>query len=373
MQKIKILWVLPSLAGGGAERVVVTLLRHLDRDRFESSLAVVNMQNAIYLGDLPGDVELLDLKCKRVRYALPRILMLVRKRRPDIVFSTLGHLNLAIAFLKPLLPKCTHYVAREASVVSKVRYLHRWPRLVSWLYRCLYRRFDRIICQSQPMLEDLLNTYNLPPGKALVIPNPIDVELVRKRSLETFQLSGFHQDRFNVVVAGRLSHEKGMDVLLQAVAMCGDIPINVVVLGEGMLRQDLENQAHVLGVSNRVKFIGFQPNPYPYFACADLFVLSSHVEGFPNVVMEALICGTPVVATPCAEMLTQILGDGANGWLAERIDAGALAEALRSAATLPRRTPRRQELEARFDVRQIIQQYQKLLEEIHHAHESCFT
>ncbi|MGA9853999.1 MAG: glycosyltransferase [Gammaproteobacteria bacterium] len=369
MQKIKILWILPSLAGGGAERVIVTLLRHLDRDRYQPVLAVVNMRNAVYLDDLPEDVKLLDLKCKRVRYALPKILWLIRKQRPDIVFSTLGHLNLAIALLKPLLPKRTHFVAREASVVSKVRYLHRWPRLVSWLYRCLYRRFDLIICQSQPMLDDLLTTYGLPQGKAVVVPNPIDVELVHKRSLDKIQLLGFDQNRFNVVVAGRLSHEKGLDILLEAVAMCGDIPVNVVILGEGTLRPVLENQALVLGVRNRVKFIGFQPNPYPYFAHADLFVLSSYVEGFPNVVMEALICGTPVVATPCAEVLTQILADGVNGWLAARINAGALAEVLRSAVSLPRQTPRQQALEARFGVGQIILQYQKLLEDRHRVRE----
>jgi len=363
-QKKKLLFVLPSLAGGGAERVIVTLLRHLDRNRYQLSLAAVNMRNAVYLGDLPGDVELIDLDCKRVRYALPKLLLLIRGRRPDMVFTTLGHLNLVIALLKPLLPRHTHYVAREASVVSKVMYLHRWPWLMSYLYRHLYGRFDSVVCQSQPMLEDLLQTYVLPSGKAVVIPNPIDLELVRARSQADIPLLGFKQNCFNVVAAGRLSPEKGMDLLLQAVSMCGDIPINVVILGEGPMRQVLENQVLTLGIGNRMKFIGFQPNPYSYFAHADLFVLSSRVEGFPNVVLEALACGTPVVATPCTAVLKDILADGVNGWLAPDISAGGLAEALRTAFTLPRRVPALQDLEARFGVRQVVAQYEQLLSKV---------
>ncbi len=112
--------LIPSLRGGGAERVIVALLRHLDRTKFRLMLAVVDMREAAYQDYVPNDVELIDLGCSRVRYALPKIIRLIWQQRPEVVFSTLGHLNLALAIVRPLLPDGVRYVAREACVVSEV-------------------------------------------------------------------------------------------------------------------------------------------------------------------------------------------------------------------------------------------------------------
>ena len=108
-----------SQRGGGAERVIVTLLRHLNRLDFRLGLAVVDMRGGGYRDDVPEDVEFIDLRCTRVRYALPKIMRLIWQRRPDVVFSTLGHLNLALAMLRPLLPNGVRYIGREACIVSE--------------------------------------------------------------------------------------------------------------------------------------------------------------------------------------------------------------------------------------------------------------
>src|SRR5215831_17623412 len=102
--RTRVLFLIPTLTGGGAERVIVTILRHLDRGRFLPILAVVNTRDAAFMDDVPADVEFIDLRCRRVRYALPKLLKLIRQRRPDVVLSTLGYLNLALAILRPLLP-----------------------------------------------------------------------------------------------------------------------------------------------------------------------------------------------------------------------------------------------------------------------------
>ncbi len=135
----QILFLIPSLRGGGAERVIVTLLRHLDRSRFSLALGVVDMHGADYLEDMPMDVELIDLGCLRVRYALPKIVWLIRQRRPTVVFSTLGHLNLALAIIRPLLPDGIRYVARETSIVSEMLRGYPLTGLWRWAYRHFYR------------------------------------------------------------------------------------------------------------------------------------------------------------------------------------------------------------------------------------------
>ena len=151
-----ILFILPTLAAGGAERVVVTLLRRLDRSRFRLALAVVSLKRAAFLDEVPKDVELINLGGRRVLATLPAIVRLIRNRRPDVVFSTLGHLNLALASIRPMLPNDVRYVAREASIVSENIRDELFPWLWAFAFRRVYRRFDAVICQSKWMRDDLV-------------------------------------------------------------------------------------------------------------------------------------------------------------------------------------------------------------------------
>ena len=329
-----ILFLIPSLQGGGAERVVVTLLQHLDRSKFHLALAVVDTREAAYRDDVPEDVEFIDLGCTRVRYALPKIVRLIWQRRPDVVFSTLGHLNLALAIIRPLLPNGVRYIARETSIVSEnIRSCGR-PSLWRWAYRRFYGRFDSVVCQSQYMRDDLMANFALSAHKAVVINNPVDMDRVRQLAAAPLE-TGFEPTRgedgaapIQLVAAGRLSSEKGIDLLIEALALCGNPRLRLTILGEGPLRGDLERLARDKGVSQQVRFAGFQKNPYPFFARADAFVLSSRFEGFPNVVLEALACGTPVIAMPAPGGVKEILEGMPGCVLAESVSAESLAEAI---------------------------------------------
>ena len=159
----RVLFLIPTLTGGGAERVVVTLLQHLDRRRFDLALAVVDTRGAAFRDEVPPDVEFIDLGCRRVRHALPKLVRLLRRRRPDVVLSTLGHLNLALSIVRPLLPGSTRYIARETTVVSHGIAEYPRPRLWAWAYRRFYGRFDRVICQSRGMRTDLVEAFGLAP------------------------------------------------------------------------------------------------------------------------------------------------------------------------------------------------------------------
>jgi glycosyltransferase involved in cell wall biosynthesis len=323
----RVLFLIPTLTGGGAERVVVTLLQHLDRRRFDLALAVVDTRNAAFRDQVPSDVEFIDLGGRRVRHALPKLIRLLWRRRPDVVLSTLGHLNLALAIVRPLLPAGVRYLARETTVVSMGILEYQRPQFWAWAYRRYYGRFDRVICQSRAMRDDLLTGFALDANRMVVIHNPVD----RGRIMEACSAApplAAPPGLLHLVAAGRLSAEKGFDLLVDALALAQRHDLHLTILGEGPLRAELEARALARGVSARVHFAGFQRNPYPTIAAADLFVLSSRYEGFPNVVLEALACGTPVIATPAPGGVREIL-DGVDGCMvASDIGAAALARAI---------------------------------------------
>lgn len=355
---LEILFLVPSLRGGGAERVMVTLCRHLDRTCFRPSLAVVDTANASYLQDVPEDVEVIDLHSKRVRGAIPRILSLIWRRRPRIVFSTLGQLNLVLAAMRPLLPRDVQYVAREASIVGLLPSVYNVPRWWFWAYRTLYPRFDKVVCQSRAMKDDLVENFAVPAAKTVVINNPVDIARIRQLSLQEENPIGDTHSTLRLVAAGSLVAVKGFDILLAAMArLAVTRPFCLTVLGDGPLRQDLERQVEDLGLSACVRFVGFKANPYPYFRQADAFVLCSRFEGFPNVVLEALACGTPVVATPGAGGVREVV-EGIQGCvLADDQSPESLARALE-------RFPGGLRVDAsvmqRYSVPSIVEQYQSM-------------
>ena len=359
----RVLFLIPTLTGGGAERVIVTLLKHLDRSRFELALAVVDTRDAVFRPDVPADVEFIDLGQRRVRHALPRLVRLIWQRRPDVVFSTLGHLNLALAILRPLLPSSPRFIARESNVPSQQLRCEPHPRLLGWLYRRFYRNHDVVVCQSRTMLVDLESNFALPRDRGIVIHNPVDVGRLQRLAaadIDEFPATGGTTSRLRLVSAGRLAEQKGFDLLIEAIALLRDIDLELTILGEGPLRADLEALTRRLGQQRRVRMVGFQSNPYAWFARADAFVLSSRYEGLPNVVLEALACGTQVIATPAAGVATEILQGVPGSVLSTEASAAAIAAAIRRWIGM-KRTPVPDSALAPFALGHVLQQYEALL------------
>jgi glycosyltransferase involved in cell wall biosynthesis len=162
------------------------------------------------------------------------------------------------------------------------------------------------------------------------------------------------------VTAGRLSHEKGFDLLIEALAQCGNPRLRLTILGDGPLRRDLENLVSARGLDAQVRFLGFQKNPYPYFKEADAFIMSSRYEGFPNVVIEAMACGTPVISTPLGPV-KEILSLTGGGTIADAFTAEALAKAINSVQVGQRIPPGAVEP---FAAATILKEYTQLLLEV---------
>jgi glycosyltransferase involved in cell wall biosynthesis len=332
---------IPNLGGGGAERVVTTITQHLNRELWSITLIVIQKDDTVYRNSIPSDVSYINLRISRVRYALPKIISILWKRRPDIVFSTLGHLNLAIAIIRNILPKQIMFIARESSIVSFMNQYHRHPNALSWLYRKFYSNFDVVISQSHLMAKDLIDNFNVPREKIKIINNPVDILHIRNLSNSLIISDNSINNWQNyagikLLAVGRLSPEKGFDILIKSIHQCRDLPLRLLILGTGKMFDQLSDMVFKLNMSDIVTIHDFVANPYPLMAAADGFVLSSHFEGFPNAVLEALTLGTPVISTPAPGGLFDIVNNIDGCRVAAAINSDSLSEELRSWCTSKR-------------------------------------
>lgn len=347
-QRLSVMFAIPHLArGGGAERVMITLLQRLDRTRFEPSLMVLDAARNELTGELPADVPVIDLGVHRVRHAWRPLRAALRETRPQVLLSGLGHLNLMIAMLRPLLARELAVIGRETAVVTEFNAEFGTAKLRNLAYRHFYPRLDLVICQSQDMRDDLVGTLGFPADRTRLVPNPVDVERVRARAklpaadaesawgAEPAQ--GADRKPLRLVAIGRLAPQKGIDLLLQAIAQLPADYCRLAIVGEGPERARLEAMADALKLRDRVAFRGYQSNPHAFLGRADALVLSSRYEGLPNVVLESLAIGTPVIAMPCPGGLKEIAGRTGGMTLAESIDSSALANAIQRFAALPDR------------------------------------
>jgi glycosyltransferase involved in cell wall biosynthesis len=358
------LFVLPSLAGGGAERVIVSLLRYLDRSRFEPHLALLARVGP-YLKDLPEDVQLHDLKRPRVRYALLALLRLMNHLRPDVVISSLCELNFAMVMVRRLLRFRPVLLLREDSAPRAHLSGKRYPALGRMLYSRLYPWADRIICVSDHIVDELADDFGIPRSKLARIYNPLDlVEVQRRAETAGNPYSGSGPQ---VVGVGRLNREKGFDLVLDAMVLVRrTLPTaELTIVGEGPLRAELEAQRHRLGLDGAVHFVGFQSNPFPFMKHANLLVISSRFEGGSSLVaLEALALEKSVVATDCPGGMRETLRDFPITRLVPSGDARALAAAIVEALRVAPKASDSRALDGfleRFRPEQVVRQYEDLL------------
>lgn len=262
-----------------------------------------------------------------MRYALPALYRVIWSIRPRVVISTLGHMNLALLASRWLLPSGTRLIVREANTPSARAKHTTHPRFYRMGFRMLYPRADRVLCNAAFMKEDLTRSFSLPRHKISVACNPVDVEGIRNRAAAE---DPYNKGGIQLISVGRLNCQKGYDLLLHVLKdACSQIPdLHLTLVGDGPEEQALKSLAKELGVNNAVTFAGYQENPYPYMACADLFISPSRYEGSPNSVLESLACGTPVLAFDCPGGTREIISEAKNGWLVPAGDTGAMAERL---------------------------------------------
>ncbi len=257
----------------------------------------------------PGDVPLHDLGIARLRRAAPGLIGALRRLKPDAIVSTFGYVNLALLASRRLLPG--RLLLREANLPSLSLPNAPYPGLTAFGYRRLYRHADSVICTSRRMADEFAGEFGVAESRLTVLANPVDEAALRGKAASPVREPG---PGIRFVAAGRLTRQKGFDRLLDMLARTPETT-HLTILGDGPDAGSLRESARHLGIEDRVAFAGFEPNPWKHFAGADAFLLPSRWEGMPNAALEALACGTKVIATP---------ESGGIAELAEAAPAGAV-------------------------------------------------
>lgn len=371
MQTERITLFLPSLRGGGAENVLVRIANYLATHMdYRIDLVVATAEGPLRK-KLQPEVRLIDLGRRRVVHTVIPLSFYLRRERPNVLLSTMTHTNVVAAAAIYLSGRrCMRFVVREANYFSKLRHhARRFNEKMSLvLARWVYERVDKLIAPSADMAGDLQETLGLPKGKVAVIYNPVEVEQIHSLANEEVRHPWLNDKNSTPVIlsVGRLEAQKGFDILLQAVAeVRKNRAVRLIILGEGEQRPALLRLCDELGIADSVEMPGFVDNPYPYMRQASLYVLSSNYEGMPNVLIEALALGTPIVSTDCPSGPREVLRNGDFGLLVPVGNPRAMAAAILAVLEAPERygmTPEREAwVRQNFALEQVVQKYLQVM------------
>lgn len=294
-----------------------------------------------------------------------------QSHRPDILFSVARRDNLALCWAKPHLPPATPVVISEHLAISDS--LRDYPALKRWhrlgMMRRAYRAADAVVGVSKGIADELHQHLHIPRERTSVIYNPIVTDTLARMANEPLDHPWFQAGQPPVIVAvGRLDPHKDFPTLLRAFAQVRQtLSSRLVILGDGLQRDQLEQLAEELRISDDLEMPGFTNNPFPYMRHAAVLALSSRLEGFGNVLVEALACGTPVVATDCPHGPREILKGGRFGPLAPIGDHDALARAIVSTITNPLPAEALRDHACDFSAKGTAARYNSLFEHLQNA------
>jgi glycosyltransferase involved in cell wall biosynthesis len=324
----------PTLSEGGADRVVLTLLRRLDRARVRPELALMRREGAL-VADVPADVPTFVLGSRRLLVSAPDLARLIRRERPDVVFSTHGGSNVIAAIAHGLAGSRARLVLSERSALVRGDRGRARRALELPAKRITYRRADLVTAVSGGVARELAARLGLAAGKIRVVYNPVIDDELAAAAAEPVAHPWFEgagaagSAAVPVIVAvGRLVEIKDYPTLLDAFARIRAArPARLLVLGEGPLRAALEARVRAAGLGGDVVLHGFDRNPFKYMARARLLLHASRAEGLPGALIQAMACGTPVVSTDCDFGPREVIArPGHDGFLVPVGDAAALAD-----------------------------------------------
>jgi glycosyltransferase involved in cell wall biosynthesis len=285
-----------------------------------------------YLKDVANDVRIVNLGASRVSTSLPGLVRYLHRERPRALLSAMSHANVVAVSARELTTVPTRVVVSEHAnfSASKANATSGRGRSMEHFMRWLYPRADGVVAVSAGVADDLARSIELPRERIAVVYNPVVSDAMTSLS-ETVPLHPWVADgKVPIVLAvGRLVVQKDFGTLVRAFAAVRKLcEARLLILGEGPLRPQLEAMVEQLGLQDAVSLPGFVDNPFAFMRRADLFVLSSAWEGLGNVLIEAMVCGTPVVSTDCPSGPAEILEGGRWGRLVPVGDVDALATAM---------------------------------------------
>jgi glycosyltransferase involved in cell wall biosynthesis len=368
---MKVCFVLPSLAGGGAERVAVTVLSGLDGSRHERLLYLFSREG-VYFDRLAPDVRVVTATRRSWFGRLFELAGFLRAERPAVVMPFLSYFITAAAAW--LAGSGARVIFNQQTPTTEFledrdfRWRRPWRRrLFALATRLFYRRADAVVVTSQGLVDDLAANYGVPAAKIRVLHNPLDLASIARDADASIADAGLGAAGPIVAAAGRLAGVKTYPLLIESVAViAGETPVVAWILGDGVERARLEELASARGLASRIHFLGFQSNPWRFIRRADVFVLTSVYEGFGNVLIEAMACGTPVVATR-SRGTSEIVQHEVNGLLVDHEPsavAGAIRRLLGDGALRTRLLSAARQSVEHYAVPRVVERYERLFLDI---------
>lgn len=304
--KIKIAFVLPSLGAGGAERIMSFIAQNINTHFFEPTLVIIT--NESETSYKINKVPVFYLNKSRVLFSVYSLYAFFKKHKPDVVMSSIVHLNVMVAIISMWFPRIK-FIGREASVLTEMnKFEPSYPfNFQKNIIRFTYRLLDVLVCQSKDMSLDLIENFNVPEYKIELINNPITRITHIKTKKEVKKPISF-------ISISRLSREKGLDRMISILSKL-DFPFTFTIIGNGPEKDNIIKLLEDNDLTTNTSHIPFTEEVDTYLANTDVFLQTSYVDGFPNAVVESCSVGTPVIALKAPGGISEIIEDGENGYI----------------------------------------------------------
>lgn len=292
----KILFVMPDLIPGGAERIVLNLLKNLPQNKFECEIAFLNYTKHDFSSQIPVSIKIYNLNLKKFRHFIFKpftFFQILKKNKPDIVFSAYGELNPFVILFSFFFTKIK-FIARETSIPS-LRYDNFLLKFFNYLF---YRFYNKIIIQSDAMLDDLVKNFGLKKANLIKINNIIDTSFIDKNLFnKTNTLKT--RDNISILYVGSLSKHKGIIKIIEYFNKISNInnKFTLTIIGDGPYHDRVNSEICNSPFCSNIFLKPFEIFPYNSMNNADYLIIASDYEGFPNVGLEANYCGIPVLVS----------------------------------------------------------------------------
>ncbi len=326
----KIIFFLPLMSGGGAERVTINIIKELDKREYRIYLILGTdkIGNSLHL--IPKDIVIHSLNTDKTIYSILKLRKIIKNIEPDIIYSSLNRSHIAIYLALMGLKNRPKSIMRIPSSPKLVDKYIKHSFIFSLFLNKSLKSANIIIAQTPEMRDEAVVYYHLNREKIRVLLNPLDRNLIDK-SIKNSK-NPFNKDYINVVASGRLSKEKGFDILIKAFREVyqKNSRFRLHIIGPDY-NSEIDKYRELikrLELVDIVYLLGFKTNPYIYYRYSDLFVLSSRWEGLPNAVLENIYLKKPIVATRCIPFMSKLIKDGKNGFLVEVENIKELADAI---------------------------------------------
>jgi len=346
--KTKVLFAVSTMGAGGAERQVLSILQHINRDLFAPALYLIERRGEL-LNQLPGDIPIFVFAERQSHHKKFYFPGRIHRQQVHDLTAVLVEQQVDVLYERMYFMSMIGAAAARRQPVKRIAVIDSNPQLdlprTAGRFRFIKRRWlrqayleaARTVTVSHCVRRKTAEYYSVPVDVIDTSLNFIDIERIEKLSSEGAPV--WSQDRFHVIAIGRMQYEKGFHLLIEAV---NELVFNrqrkqllLHLVGSGPEEQSLRSEVQRRQLAEHVEFHGFTPNPYPLLRRADLFCLSSLYEGLPTVLLEAMVCRTPLVATACECGPAEILEQGRYGQLIAAGSGAALADGLDCALAHP--------------------------------------